>query len=356
VTSIPRETHRNEGVSLKVEQHLDWCNNAGVEGVELMRTVLRVAIEYIPVVGGFFLLFHNQTIPAFVAFALYVPVNQLMRYLEVKRLRNGVDSSGIEQYNTHLFEIGGDIDVISQVSNQFNSKVKQYNRAFVRIGRQISSLEQVVNQHSSDIASLRQFLDELSASSVDKKTQVWLKTVLQQSRPEYIPLSDRHESHPVLIKSLSEVRQQMILVCPWLNDYVFNNYNIYREFHRLLEQGVRIKVIYGYTEDVKSIRYSGRKVDRWTLLETVGKDAWKYDALRELDKLQKQFNQLLRLKLVGTHEKFLVQDERIAMIGSHNFLTSGPSDKREFGIQTTDRNLIHLLIDRAHSAQNLELD
>jgi len=115
-------------VSLKVEQHLDWCNNDGVEGVELMRTVLR-AIEYVPVVCGFFLLFHNQTIPAFVAFALYVPVNQLMRYLEVKRLRNGVESSGIKQYNTHLFDIGGDIDVggdISQASNQFNFQVKQY--------------------------------------------------------------------------------------------------------------------------------------------------------------------------------------------------------------------------------------
>jgi len=319
-----------------------------------MRTVLRVAIEYVPVVCGFFLLFHNQTIPAFVAFALWVPVNQLMRYLEVKRLRNSVEQynrdfvrikrqisslkqvvnqhasdiaqiSSLEQVvNQHsrdiaflqLFEIGGDIDVISQVSNQ------------------ISSLEQVVNQHSSDIASLQQFLDELSASSVDKKTQVWLETVLQQSRPEYIPLSNRHESHRVLKESLSEVRQQMILVCPWLSWRVFNNYNIYREFHRLLEQGVRIEVIYGYTEDVRSIRDAGGKVNRWTLLETVGKDAWKYDALRELTNLEQQFDQLLRLKLVGTHEKFLVQDERIAMIGSHNLLTSGPSDKREFGIQT----------------------
>ncbi|MBC6423966.1 MAG: hypothetical protein GDA43_23020 [Hormoscilla sp. SP5CHS1] len=166
----------------------------------------------------------------------------------------------------------------------------------------------------------------------------------------------RCSRHQVLKESLSEVRQQIILVCPWLSWRVFNNYDIYREFRQLLEQGVRIEVNYGYTEEVNRIRYAGRRVNRWTLLETVGNEDWKYDALRELTNLEQQFGQLLRLKLVSTHEKFLVQDERMAMIGSHNFLTSGPSDKRDFGIKTTDRNLIHFLINNAHSAQNLELD
>ncbi|MGK7900269.1 MAG: phospholipase D-like domain-containing protein [Hormoscilla sp.] len=323
-----------------------------------MNNWLRVAIEYVPVIGGLFFIFHNQTIPAFVAFALYVPVNQVMRYLEVKGLKNSKNSSGpsgIEQHNTHIFKIGSEIDSISQISNQLNSKVKQYNRAFVRIGRQISSLEQIVNQHASDIESLQQFLEELSASSVDQPTQLWLKTVLQKTRPEYIPLSDRHESHRVLKQSLGEVRRQMILVCPWLNWYVFNKYRIYQELQRLLEQGVKIDLIYGYQEDIVKLQNSGDRVNRWTLLELVGKDAWKYDAIRELTNLEQQFGQQLQLKLVGTHEKFLVQDERIAMIGSHNFLTSGPSDKREFGIQTTDRNLIQFLLDRAQSVQNLEV-
>lgn len=322
---------------------------------EVVVNWLRVAIEYVPVIGGCFLLFHNQTIPAFVAFALYVPVNQVMRYLEVKRLKNSSGSSGIEQHNTRIFEIGADIDSISQISHQFNSKVKQYNRAFVRIGSRISSLEQVVNQHASDIESLQQFLEELSASSVDQRTQLWLKTILQKSRPEYIPLSDRHESHRVLKQSLREVRRQMILVCPWLNWYVFNKYRIYQELQRLLEQGVKIDLIYGYQEDIINLQNSGDRVNRWTLLESVGKDAWKYDAIRELTNLEQQFGQQLQLKLVGTHEKFLVQDERIAMIGSHNFLTSGPSDKRELGIQTTDQNLIQFLCDRAQSVQNLEV-
>lgn len=320
-----------------------------------MNNWLRVAIEYVPVVGGCFLLFHNQTIPAFVAFALYIPVNQVMRYLEVKGLRNSSGRSGIEQHNTRIFEIGGEIDSISQISNQLDSKVKQYNRAFVRIGRRIGSLEQIVTQHASDIESLQQFLEELSASSVDKPTQLWLKTVLQKTRPEYIPLSDRNESHRVLKQSLREVRRQLILVCPWLNWRVLNNYNIYRELQRLLDEGVKIELIYGYQEDINSLQNSGDRVNRWTLLESVGKDAWKYDAIRELTNLEQQFGQQFQLKLVGTHEKFLVQDERMAMIGSHNFLTSGPSDKREFGIQTTDRNMIQFLRDRAQSVHNLEL-
>ena len=55
----------------------------------------------------------HDSLLAFVAFALYVPVNQVMRYLEVKRLKNSSGSSGIEQHNTRIFEIGGEIDSIS---------------------------------------------------------------------------------------------------------------------------------------------------------------------------------------------------------------------------------------------------
>ncbi|MBC6472893.1 MAG: transposase [Hormoscilla sp. GM102CHS1] len=98
-----------------------------------MRTVLR-AIEYVPVVCGFFLLFHNQTIPAFVAFALYVPVNQLMRYLE-----------GIEEL---IVATGARVEYLPPYSPDFNpiemlwSTVKSLVRMFPT--RAMSAREQLI--------------------------------------------------------------------------------------------------------------------------------------------------------------------------------------------------------------------
>ncbi|WP_233501875.1 phospholipase D-like domain-containing protein [Acaryochloris thomasi] len=50
----------------------------------------------------------------------------------------------------------------------------------------------------------------------------------------------------------------------------------------------------------------------------------------------------LRLKAIGTHEKFLVCDRSFAMIGTHNFLTPDDgSQERQVSLRTTDQNAIH---------------
>jgi phosphatidylserine/phosphatidylglycerophosphate/cardiolipin synthase-like enzyme len=54
----------------------------------------------------------------------------------------------------------------------------------------------------------------------------------------------------------------------------------------------------------------------------------------------------LNLKVLGTHEKFLVCDRRFAMIGSHNFMSSGASSsEREVGIKTDSPETIDKLIE-----------
>ncbi|MBR8833365.1 MAG: hypothetical protein DSM106950_04800 [Stigonema ocellatum SAG 48.90 = DSM 106950] len=61
------------------------------------------------------------------------------------------------------------------------------------------------------------------------------------------------------------------------------------------------------------------------------------------------------MKLLGTHEKFLVCDRSWAMLGSHNFLTSGDSgSEREVGLRTNDPRIIEELISRFERAKNLE--
>jgi phosphatidylserine/phosphatidylglycerophosphate/cardiolipin synthase-like enzyme len=63
----------------------------------------------------------------------------------------------------------------------------------------------------------------------------------------------------------------------------------------------------------------------------------------------------MNLKLLGTHEKFLVCDRTFAMIGSHNFLTSNcHSTEREIGLKTNDKNIIENLIRRFETAPCLD--
>ena len=56
--------------------------------------------------------------------------------------------------------------------------------------------------------------------------------------------------------------------------------------------------------------------------------------------------QNLTLKVLGTHEKFLVCDRKFAMLGSHNYLTSHTnSSERELGLKTDSPELIDKLIE-----------
>jgi uncharacterized protein YjbI with pentapeptide repeats len=78
---------------------------------------------------------------------------------------------------------------------------------------------------------------------------------------------------------------------------------------------------------------------------------WRYNALPDLRQLERDYPGFFSLKLLGTHEKFLVCDSTFAMLGSHNMLTSNvQSTEREVGIRTTDPYIIQGLIDRFDAA------
>ncbi len=65
-----------------------------------------------------------------------------------------------------------------------------------------------------------------------------------------------------------------------------------------------------------------------------GRLGWRYNALKDLRQLERDYFDHFRLKLLRTHEKFLVCDRTFAMLGSHNMLTSNAqSAEREVGIR-----------------------
>jgi phosphatidylserine/phosphatidylglycerophosphate/cardiolipin synthase-like enzyme len=154
---------------------------------------------------------------------------------------------------------------------------------------------------------------------------------------EYELVLGRAQSRQALLKALSSVESRLILVCPWLCHHGFD-LEIQNQLENLLIRGVTIEIGYGKLSDIEKGKLTG----------------FFYNSLKQAAVLADKYPNF-KLKLIGTHEKYLVCDRSFAMLGSHNFLTSGVGEEREIGIRTTDPNLIEKLIERYEQAPDREL-
>ncbi|MGK7939946.1 MAG: tetratricopeptide repeat protein [Crocosphaera sp.] len=149
---------------------------------------------------------------------------------------------------------------------------------------------------------------------------------------------NRKESREYLIKACKEASKRLIFVCPWLGYGIsYNNYellDIWKEFLDQYPQGI-IDIGFGKSEQIEGIKK--------------GQENEFNKELFKIKELTQQYPNRFSLYLIGmgTHEKYLVCDEKFVMIGSHNFLTSGPKGKdQELGIITTNKNLIDQVIEK----------
>ena len=102
----------------------------------------------------------------------------------------------------------------------------------------------------------------------------------------------------------------------------------------LQNNNVTIHIGWGNLYDINSAKKSAQ-----VLLAKSG-----YNAFNSLQRLQ-----CIQFKLLGTHEKFLICDDKWALITSYNFLSAsdfmGVNGEREIGLLTYDKNIIKELKD-----------
>lgn len=143
----------------------------------------------------------------------------------------------------------------------------------------------------------------------------------------------RKASRDLLIKAIVSANSKLLLVCPWPTKFALDS-TVLHHLQEALRRGVTIEIGWGRLQDLESGKFRNSSF---------------YDALPQLRQLARQHRNL-RLKALGTHEKFLVCDVKFAAISSHNFLTSDDSSgEREVCLQTSDTSVINELI------QNFEL-
>lgn len=231
-----------------------------------------------------------------------------------------------EELATYVVQMERRLDNLSE---QFNNRpelqqLTELKNTFAQMDRKLSE-PSAPPKTPSETVNLR----PMSFSCVDEIQQQPISVQAEK----YQLVFERSGSRAVLMEALTQVQERLIIVCPWLNRNSIDA-NLMQKLRDCLNRNCHIDIGWGHLSDRSRL----------------GK-GWRYDALKDLRQLERDYPNQFRLKLLGTHEKFLVCDSTFAMLGSHNMLTSSvQSAERELGIRTTDANIIQGLINRFDGA------
>jgi phosphatidylserine/phosphatidylglycerophosphate/cardiolipin synthase-like enzyme len=153
----------------------------------------------------------------------------------------------------------------------------------------------------------------------------------------------RAASRVILLDALDQARERLIITSPWLSKRSIDE-DILLRMTALLDRGCYLSIGWGYSHDIRGLHPNGKIISVTSESQCLiqADSARNYDAYPDLAKLRNQYPDLLELKLLGTHEKYLICDRRFALIGSHNVLSSRETlyAPRETGWKTNDPSLI----------------
>lgn len=261
------------------------------------------------------------------------------------------------------------VDSLSTAVNQLQMENQDLDQRHKGLDAQQRILHCQLDGTVNTLTSLQEQVGALGARFDDLESEIkdqaqeavprWAQEINQRLQAvrlhNYQLVSNRNQSRNVLLEALESAQERLIIVCPWLTRSAINS-EVIRKFRAILNRNCQIDIGWGHLSDTGLSQPI--QLCRQQLLCAVSRKSqgWKYNTFPELEQLEQEYRSQFRLKLLGTHEKYLVCDRSFAMLGSHNFLTSGTSSsEREVGLQTNDPRIIEDLIERFESAENLEL-
>jgi hypothetical protein len=235
--------------------------------------------------------------------------------------------------------LSNDLKAAQQEKENLSTKVQQLKDKLRDAWRREIKLSKEFKQKPVLQAQLRT-VKKYTVKILVKKTKNYSELIL-----------DRSKSRQKLIEALKTADKELIMVCPWVSHNAIDH-SILELIESALKKGVTISIGYGNLDDLKKV---GGSIDN--LLKTIngtglyvgrltGLD-WKYTALKSLKEKAEKYPGQLDLRILGTHEKYLICDNKFCIIGSHNFLTSGDSsNEKEIGVLLTEQKMIQRTRDR----------
>jgi PLD-like domain len=213
----------------------------------------------------------------------------------------------------------------------------------LRLNNQIESLTQYEISEILDAVAIDERINALIKQQALNTSQKQFE-IIKQLLPKqynYDLVVGRSASRQILITALEQSQDRLILVCPWLTKFAVNT-DIENLMTAALDRGVSIEIGWGHLNDADNNRAT---LSKEKILKS-SKRKYLYNAIPWIYQLQTEYPDLLTIKVLGTHEKFLVCDRQFAMLGSHNYLTSNTSSsEREVGLKTDSPEIIDRLIE-----------
>jgi hypothetical protein len=263
----------------------------------------------------------------------------------------GLEKS-VSQHSQRMLDISNLLELSSKLNENkeigsFESKINEFDISLKDVYGLLDKYSKSKNYNEVGVSDdqMNKRIHEL----VESKFEL-IKKILPRNYI-YDFVRDREESHAKLIEALNDSRQRLIIVCPWLSEYVMTP-NMKALFINTLKRKVNVDIGWGYLGPVNN-RNDLTKANL-LLASNIGENKNLNNAVDWFSEQELIFPNL-NLKILGTHEKILICDQKFIMIGSHNFMTSNHySKERELGIWTNDPQKINEIIEEYDNIKPLE--
>lgn len=240
-------------------------------------------------------------------------------------------------------------NTLSEAKSQLETRIAQLEEFVNPMRENIPQLQKTLQKiETEEIASIQRTLAQLQADLEKSSASILtaeINQLLKTLQPyEYELIFQRQRIREVLEKALLSARERLIIVCPWLSRASLDN-NLLEKLEAFLQRNGCIDIGWGLLKDIETGEFPRRINQQWQTGNL--KNSGLYDALNDIERLRAKYPGCLRLKVLGTHENFIVCDGDWALLTTYNFLSAETDfPEREIGIQTTDPRIIQALIAR----------
>lgn len=252
------------------------------------------------------------------------------------------------------------VDAVVEAKTQLENTL---NEAKSQLEIRIAQLEEFVNPMRENIPQLQKTLQKVETEEITsiQSTLAQLQADLEKSSAtiltaeinqllktlqpyEYELIFERQRVREILEKALLSAQERLIIVCPWLSRASLDN-KLLEKLEAFLQRHGYIDIGWGLLKDIETGEFPRRINQQWQISNL--KNSSLYDALNDIERLRAKYPGFLRLKVLGTHENFIICDNDWALLTTYNFLSAEADfPEREIGIQTNDSRIIQALIAR----------
>ena len=157
---------------------------------------------------------------------------------------------------------------------------------------------------------------------IEENSKINSNTQLSSTTLKYLR---NQEIRELFLKELTEAKQHIFIISPWINDFVVDEEMIER-FENALKRGIEIEIGFGYSS-LQKIKY---KLNNGKTVQS-DKDIASWEKAKELNSLFKKYKNFnISYVREGTHEKVFCFDEESIFIGSFNLLSYDGGEQENY--------------------------